>query len=158
MPSLTAGKRRKHETSFLNNQLFFFLISAFTDFSQITDLWKIMDWNGLIWLYRGWSHLVDNGCKIYRLKFSQIQRMGSWSNQSFNNILPCSNTKKKHLWKNEKKYFSLAIFLLISYIIYIILIILIGNKNSVKTLIPKVKSHYFSSIRFPLALLYNLTY
>ena len=72
MPSLTAGKRRKHKTSFLNNQLFFFLISAFSDFSQITDLWKIMDWNGLIWLYRGWSHFVDNGCKIYEWKNHEI--------------------------------------------------------------------------------------
>ena len=60
--------------------------------------------------------------------------------------------------KMKKKIFSLAIFLLISYIIYIILIILIGNKNSVKPLIPKVQSHYFSSIRLPLALLYNLIY
>ena len=134
MSSLTAGKRRKHETSFLNNQLFLFLILAFTDFSKITDLWKIMDWNGLIWSYRGWSRLVVNDRKIYSLKFSQIQRTGSWSNRNFNNILPRSNTKKKQLWKNEKKYFSSAIFLLISYIIYIILIILIGDKNSEKLL------------------------
>ena len=110
MSSLTAGKRRKHETSFLNNRLFLFLISAFTDFSKITDLWKIMDWNGLIWSYRGWSHFVDNDCKIYNLNVSQIKNKGSWSNCYFNTILRRSNTKKKQLWKNEKKIFFLGHF------------------------------------------------